>query len=126
MPTDVIIAGAGPVGLFLACELRSYGISTVVVERRRQIDPTLKAGAVSGRGADILTRRGVVELLGDLPSIADLMGGKKPGDGSPQAKTARDAMPRGHFAGLWILRGGSSSSTGLVLAPQQRIEEALE
>ena len=120
---DVVISGAGPVGLFLACELGSYGIRTLVVERRTTIDPTLKAGAVSGRGADILTRRGIVDLLGDLPSVADLMGGRKPGTGSLQAAGGR--MPQGHFAGLWILRGGSAP-TSLVLAPQQRIEEALE
>ncbi|MGI5223886.1 FAD-dependent monooxygenase [Actinoallomurus sp. CA-142502] len=124
---DVIISGAGPIGLFLACELRAYGIRTVVLERREAIDPTLKAGAVSGRGADILTRRGVVDLLGDLPSIADLMGGRKPGAGSLQSKTAPGGgVPRGHFAGLWILRGGSSTPNAFVLAPQQRIEEALE
>jgi 2-polyprenyl-6-methoxyphenol hydroxylase-like FAD-dependent oxidoreductase len=123
MTYDVVISGAGPIGLFLACELRAHGIRTVVLERRSTIDPTLKAGGVSGRGADILARRGVIELLGPLPTIADLMGANKPGGGSPQA---RGAMPKGHFAGLWILRGGSSSSTPLVFAPQQRIEEVLE
>jgi 2-polyprenyl-6-methoxyphenol hydroxylase-like FAD-dependent oxidoreductase len=124
---DVVISGAGPVGLFLACELRALGVRTVVLERRTAVDPTLKAGAVSGRGADILTRRGVVELLGDLPTIADLMGARKPGAGSLQAKTAgRGPLPKGHFAGLWILRGGSVATTALVMAPQQRIEEALE
>jgi 2-polyprenyl-6-methoxyphenol hydroxylase-like FAD-dependent oxidoreductase len=123
---DVIISGAGPIGLFLACELRARGVRTVVLERRSEIDPTLKAGAVSGRGADILTRRGVVELLGPLPTIADLVGGMKPGGDSPQARAAQASVPKGHFAGLWILRGGSSSSTSLVFAPQQRIEEALE
>ena len=127
MAYDVVIAGAGPIGLFLACELRAHGIRTVVVERRRSIDPTLKAGAVSGRGADVLTRRGIVELLGDLPSIADLMGDAKPGKDSLQARTAGSRpMPKGHFAGLWILRGGSVASSALVLAPQQRVEEVLE
>ena len=29
---DVLIAGAGPVGLFLACELRLAGISVLVLE----------------------------------------------------------------------------------------------
>ncbi|MDN3352847.1 FAD-dependent monooxygenase [Actinomadura sp. DC4] len=120
---EVVISGAGPVGLFLACELGSYGIRTLVVERRETIDPTLKAGAVSGRGADILTRRDVVSLLGDLPSIADLMGGRKPGGSSLQA--AAGGRPTGHFAGLWVLRGGSAPAS-LVMAPQQRIEEALE
>ena len=30
---DVVIAGAGPVGLFLACELRRAGISVLVLDR---------------------------------------------------------------------------------------------
>jgi 2-polyprenyl-6-methoxyphenol hydroxylase-like FAD-dependent oxidoreductase len=126
MTYDVVISGAGPIGLFLACELRAHGMRTVLLERRTEIDPTLKAGGVNGRGADILTRRGLVELLGPLPSMADLMGGMKPGGDSPQARPARGAMPKGHFAGLKILRGGSSPSSPPILAPQQRIEEALE
>jgi 2-polyprenyl-6-methoxyphenol hydroxylase-like FAD-dependent oxidoreductase len=32
---DVIIAGAGPVGLFLACELRLAGCSVLVLEKAR-------------------------------------------------------------------------------------------
>jgi 2-polyprenyl-6-methoxyphenol hydroxylase-like FAD-dependent oxidoreductase len=124
---DVIIAGAGPIGLFLAGELRLHGVRTIVIERRAEIDPTLKAGAVSGRGADILTRRGITEMLGELPTIADLMKGRRPGTGSLQAWTApHGSPPVGHFAGLWILRGGSYESSGLIFAPQQRIEEALE
>ncbi len=30
---DVVIAGAGPVGLFLACELRLAGVSVLVLEQ---------------------------------------------------------------------------------------------
>ena len=30
---DVIIAGAGPIGLFLACELDMRGVSVIVLER---------------------------------------------------------------------------------------------
>jgi 2-polyprenyl-6-methoxyphenol hydroxylase-like FAD-dependent oxidoreductase len=123
---DVIISGAGPIGLFLACELRAHGVRTVVLERRSEIDPTLKAGGVSGRGADVLARRGIVELLGPLPTFADLMGERKPDGGSLQAQAPRGSTPVGHFAGLRILRGGSSSSTPPVPAPQQRVEEALE
>ncbi len=119
MTYDVAIAGAGPIGLFLACELRTQGIEPVVIERRTSIDPTLKAGAVSGRGADVLIRRGIIELMGDLPSIADLMAGLRPG------AVPRGPMPKGHFAGLWILRGGSSPTGMPVLAAQQQIEQAL-
>lgn len=33
MDYDVAIAGAGPVGLFLACELGLAGVSVVVLEK---------------------------------------------------------------------------------------------
>ncbi|GAB3957636.1 FAD-dependent monooxygenase [Actinoallomurus acanthiterrae] len=127
MSYDVVIVGAGPIGLFLACELRLQGVRAVVLERRTEIDPTVKAGGITGRGADTLIRRGVVELLGDLPSIAELTGGRKPGAGSLQTKTATAGSPlRGHFAGLWILRGGTTPAEAPIIAGQQVIEAALE
>ena len=33
---DVVIAGAGPVGLFLACELRLAGLSVLVLEQAEE------------------------------------------------------------------------------------------
>ena len=42
MRPDVIIAGAGPVGLFLACELGHAGCSVVVLERSESADSFLK------------------------------------------------------------------------------------
>ena len=36
---DVLIAGAGPVGLFLACELRLAGLSVLILEQAQ--DPLL-------------------------------------------------------------------------------------
>ncbi|OFA02332.1 FAD-dependent oxidoreductase [Duganella sp. HH101] len=34
--TDVIVVGAGPVGLLLACELRLVGVDVVLLERRSE------------------------------------------------------------------------------------------
>lgn len=36
MTTDVLIAGAGPVGLYLGCKLRAAGLSCTIVERRAE------------------------------------------------------------------------------------------
>ncbi|HWV54285.1 FAD-dependent oxidoreductase, partial [Pseudorhodoplanes sp.] len=52
--TQVLIAGAGPVGLTAAMSLASYGISVVVVERRRRGEPpSVKSNHVSARSMEI-------------------------------------------------------------------------
>ena len=48
---DVIVAGAGPVGLMLAAELRAGGASVLVVERERVPgQPRSRSSGVCGRG----------------------------------------------------------------------------
>jgi 2-polyprenyl-6-methoxyphenol hydroxylase-like FAD-dependent oxidoreductase len=44
MVYDVVIAGGGPVGLFLACELGLAGTSVLVLERMKDPHSPLKAG----------------------------------------------------------------------------------
>ena len=88
---DVIIAGAGPVGLFLACELRLAGVSVLVLERSDSPHVPLKKLPFGMRGLTVPTieafdRRGLLDNL-----VA------------PQRETKQDAQPRrqaGHFAGI--------------------------
>ena len=66
MDCDVIVAGAGPVGLMLACELRLGGASVLVLEREAEPDRELQAGAMGGRSvnaptADAFHRRGLLD-----------------------------------------------------------------
>ncbi len=51
--TDVIIVGAGPTGLSLACQLLRYGIDFVVVEKNASITPFSKALGVHARTLEI-------------------------------------------------------------------------
>jgi 2-polyprenyl-6-methoxyphenol hydroxylase-like FAD-dependent oxidoreductase len=65
---DVIIAGAGPVGLFLACELRIAGCSVLVLEKARRPHSPLKSLPFGSRGLSVPTiegfdRRGLLERL---------------------------------------------------------------
>lgn len=54
----VVIAGGGPVGLWLAAELRLGGISVTVVEERTEIDGRSKALTIHPRTIEVLASRG--------------------------------------------------------------------
>jgi 4,5-epoxidase len=66
-PTTVLIAGAGPTGLALACDLRLHGVDAQVVDKFDQPPTTTRALGVQPRGRQILDRLGV---LGDLARTA--------------------------------------------------------
>ncbi|HEX4215081.1 MAG TPA: FAD-dependent monooxygenase [Candidatus Dormibacteraeota bacterium] len=59
--TDVVVAGAGPVGLMLACELALAEVSPLVIERlpRRLSEP--KANGMAGQVVRLLDHRGLYE-----------------------------------------------------------------
>jgi pentachlorophenol monooxygenase len=84
---DVVIAGAGPVGLFLACELALAKLDVLVLERADSPDTPLKAPPLGIRGLSVATgealhRRGLLdELIAAVP-------------GAPRKAQA------GHFAGI--------------------------
>ncbi|WP_109524906.1 FAD-dependent monooxygenase, partial [Nocardia aurea] len=59
MEQQVVIAGGGPVGLWLAAELRLGGVSVTVIEERTEPDPRSKALTVHPRTIEILASRGV-------------------------------------------------------------------
>ncbi|GAA3021179.1 FAD-dependent monooxygenase [Streptomyces fulvorobeus] len=59
MEQQVVIAGGGPVGLWLAAELRLGGVSVTVVEERADIDQRSKALTIHPRTIEILASRGV-------------------------------------------------------------------
>lgn len=56
---DVIVVGGGPVGLMVAHELALGGLRPLVLERRLDIDQTIKAGSVNGAAAEVLRLRGL-------------------------------------------------------------------
>ncbi len=58
---EVIIAGAGPVGLWLAAELKIAGVDVVVLEKEAERVPHSKALAVYPRTLELFAMRGLVE-----------------------------------------------------------------
>ncbi|MGH3820960.1 MAG: FAD-dependent monooxygenase, partial [Pseudonocardiaceae bacterium] len=70
MNSTVLIIGAGPTGLGLACGLRRQGISVRVVDSAAGPIGTSRALGVQPRGVEVLIRLGA---LGDLPERAMLV-----------------------------------------------------
>ncbi|GGF11961.1 FAD-dependent oxidoreductase [Aliidongia dinghuensis] len=94
---DVVIAGAGPVGLFLACELRLAGCSVLVLEQAQDPHSPLKGLPFGLRGLSVPTiesfdRRDLLDAIKDravshdAPAVAHWR---------PQQR-----RPAGHFAGI--------------------------
>jgi len=64
---SVLIAGAGPTGLALACDLRGRGIDVTIIDKALGPATTSRALGLQPRGTEILARLGA---LGDLPRRA--------------------------------------------------------
>jgi 2-polyprenyl-6-methoxyphenol hydroxylase-like FAD-dependent oxidoreductase len=61
--SDVIVVGAGPTGLMLACELAMRGIAVRLLERRAETPNITRAFAVHARTLELLDSRGMAEEL---------------------------------------------------------------
>jgi oxygenase len=68
MDTDVIVVGAGPVGLTLAGELRLSGARVIVLERLAAPTTESRASTLHARTMEILDQRGLLKRLGMPPS----------------------------------------------------------
>src|SRR6202046_1933752 len=92
---DVMIAGAGPVGLFLACELRLAALSVLVLEQAEDPHSPLKRLPFGMRGLsaptiEALYRRGLLNEIVDSSSSA----------ANAAHWMQQPRRPGGHFAGI--------------------------
>src|SRR5215210_2592539 len=82
--TDVIIVGAGPTGLSLACQLRRYGVDFIVVEKNEHITPYSKAIGVHARTLEIYEQLGLARDAIEQGTITErvrlLAGGRVRGE----------------------------------------------
>lgn len=98
---DVVIAGAGPVGLFLACELRLANVSVLVLEQAGDPRSPLKALPFGMRGLSAPTieafyRRGLLDEIVAAQRANDAAGTTKASSHWMQ----QERLPAGHFAGI--------------------------
>jgi 3-(3-hydroxy-phenyl)propionate hydroxylase len=103
--TDVVIAGGGPVGLMLACELRLAGVDVLVLERLTERAPQSKALGMHARTLEVLDQRGIVDRF--------LEGHKR--------------APTTHFAGLRPLEFDDTDTRHpyMLVIPQAHTERLL-
>jgi 2-polyprenyl-6-methoxyphenol hydroxylase-like FAD-dependent oxidoreductase len=67
MSADVVIAGGGPNGLMLACELGLAGLRPIVLERLAEPTDEPKANGLVGQIVQLIDRRGLYERLSGTP-----------------------------------------------------------
>jgi len=131
---DVIISGAGPVGLFLACELALAKCSVLILEKAENPHSPLKQLPFGMRGLSAPTieafyRRGLLKEL-DVPKRL-----KDPHGTPTSVREAQPHRPAGHFAGIqfhhdnidasqWKYRLSSSTDTSL-LSELEELESVL-
>jgi 2-polyprenyl-6-methoxyphenol hydroxylase-like FAD-dependent oxidoreductase len=102
---DVIIAGAGPVGLFLACELALFKCSVLVLEKAENADSPLKQLPFGMRGLssptiEALYRRGLLDELQIHKRLKN-----------PHANAVTGSLRQvGHFAGIPFHEGDIDTS----------------
>ncbi|WP_312178629.1 FAD-dependent monooxygenase [Arthrobacter sp.] len=58
---DVVIAGAGPTGVFLASELRLHGVEVLVLEKEPKPTQVVRALGLHARSIEIMDQRGLLE-----------------------------------------------------------------
>ncbi|MGA9769026.1 MAG: FAD-dependent monooxygenase [Blastocatellia bacterium] len=68
--TDVLIIGAGPTGLSLACQFVRYGIDFIIVEKNEGLTPYSKAVGVQARTLELYEQLGLAQKAVEQGSIA--------------------------------------------------------
>jgi 2-polyprenyl-6-methoxyphenol hydroxylase-like FAD-dependent oxidoreductase len=100
---DVVVVGAGPVGLLTAIELSMGGVRVLVLERLAAASVAMKVGGIGPLASEALQRRGmaVAFAAAEARSFAAI---KRFTDQSGPDVRGRGSKYSGHFAGLSLIR----------------------
>lgn len=98
MDCDVVIVGAGPVGLMLGCELARRGVSHRIVESKSSRERYCKAIGVSPRTLEVLDHMGLLDHALRLGFFFQGMSMECQGQVVKQIAVQDDRLPYGAFA----------------------------
>lgn len=109
---DVVISGAGPVGLFLACELRLARVSVLLLEQAPDPSSPLKKLPFGMRGLSVPTiesfhRRGLLEDITEKQPTKEQPNGNH---GLTAHWMQQQRRPGGHFAGIQFFHDNIDTS----------------
>jgi 2-polyprenyl-6-methoxyphenol hydroxylase-like FAD-dependent oxidoreductase len=123
---DIVVVGAGPVGLLAAIELTLGGARVVVLERLAAPSMVLKAGGLGPLGSEALQRRGMAAAIAAAEARSVAMMAQFAGLNEPNLR-GRGPRYSGHFAGLRLIRADAQKEPERrsSLVDQQAIEAML-
>ncbi|MGF6240397.1 2-polyprenyl-6-methoxyphenol hydroxylase-like FAD-dependent oxidoreductase [Paraburkholderia sp. GAS38] len=121
---DVVVVGAGPVGLLTAIELTLGGVRVVVLERLAAASEAMKAMAVGPLACEALQRRGMAAgiVTEEARSFAVM---KQFTEQTGADLRVRAAKFSGHFAGLLIRKDAQNEPERRACAVGQQGLEAI-
>ncbi|KAA9166097.1 FAD-dependent oxidoreductase [Amycolatopsis acidicola] len=124
---DVIIAGAGPVGLLLAAELALHDVDVVVLEKLPRPTGFSKAAGLHARSTESMELRGLVDLLTERGRQWFEDGFADRPELLAKLRESGNLPVPGHFAGIQKLRHDllDTNHPGLLGIPQSALEDAL-
>jgi 2-polyprenyl-6-methoxyphenol hydroxylase-like FAD-dependent oxidoreductase len=85
--TDVLIVGAGPVGLMLACELRRRQVACRLIDKYAEYPPTSRANGLLPRALEVLDSLGIADEI--VAAGYQVTGGRIMRDGKELARIER-------------------------------------
>ncbi len=100
---DVVIVGAGPVGLLTAIELTLGGVRVLVLERLAAASMAVKALGIGPLGCEALQRRGMAGAIATAEARSFAAMKKFTEQNGPDVR-GRGSKFSGHFAGLSLIR----------------------
>lgn len=102
-PFDVVVVGAGPVGLLAAIELTLAGVRVLVLERLATPSLAMKALGIGPLGSEALQRRGMAAAItaAEERTFAAM---KQSAERHGPDVRGRGSKFSGHFAGLSLIR----------------------